>query len=247
MFWTRLIKAGVALAVAVGLAGASPAAEHLEVRNLRGQIGPYPIGLQLRYAEDANDLIGGHYFYLKHLSDIPLQGRVEGDQLILNGQDGGVFRLKLGERRGGASKLDPPDSLAGVWTRGGQTLPVRLETSSSGTWKAGSQYWQVTTATDAAFEAMVRRFADAVVRGDRAAAADLVAYPLRVNYGPGKHRWIRNKAEFNAQWSRTFTPDTVKKIKAGVPHDMFVRREEVMLGDGVVWFRANGVTAINTH
>jgi hypothetical protein len=105
-------------------------------------------------------------------------------------------------------------------------------------------YESVTSESDAAFEARVQGFYKAVLAGDSKAAAQYVDFPLRVNRN-GKSRTIHSAAELSAQWKQIFTPACDGAFRDAMPHDMFVRNGQAMLGDGVAWFGAKGAQAIN--
>lgn len=251
-FWSKAARLGGVLAAAVALAAAAPPPrDGLQTRQLDGSIGPYRIGMQLR-VRDYVQLEGGHYFYVKHLTNIPLEGRIEGDQLILKGQDGGVFKLHLvNPTRNPGEPLNFYNStgLAGVWTHGGRTLPVELRFDWMRKGAPTRLYEFITDASDAEFEAMVRKFLEAVRRGDRAGAAALVSYPLNINdarsAGRVRHRSIRNKAALLAQWDSIFTPSVLKELDRAVPHEMFTRDGMAVVGPGVVYFDAKGAQTIN--
>jgi len=251
MSWrSKALKVGAALATAIVLGGAALPAEGLNTRQLEGRIGPYRIGMQLRI-RDYVHLEGGHYFYVKHLVNIPLEGRIDGDQVILKGQDGGVFKLHLVSESGKPGEplnFYNSTGLAGVWTHGVQTLPVEIGFGWNRPGAPTRLYDFITDASDAEFEAMVRRFIEAVLRGDRAGAAALVSYPLNVNdgpYGRVRHRLVRNKAALLAQWDSIFTPGVMKELGRAVPHEMFTRDGMASVGLGVVYFDAKGAQTIN--
>jgi hypothetical protein len=248
-YWAKIGALACVLAF-VQVAPATADSEFIRSQ-LRGTIGPYPIGMQVIVREQ-RDLKGGHYFYNKHLVDIPLQGEIEGEKVTLRGADGGVFSLHfVGKppKPGVPLTFDYSDGLVGVWTRGGVSLPVTLR----GDWRqlgAGRLYQAVTDEPDAVFEAKVRKFLAAVQAGDRAKAAKLVSYPAWINEGDGartQRTTVRNPAEFLSHWDRIFTPGYVAKLKKAVPHDMFVRGGDgmAMILNGEIWFDAEGVKAIN--
>lgn len=242
------------IACALALLLVAPAsADPQQVRaQLSGAIGPHPIGVQV-IVRDESKLEGGHYFYSKHLVDIPLQGQIKGEQVTLRGADGGVFSLHfVGERPqpGAPLNFENSQGLTGLWTRGGVSLPVTLQGDWM-RWDPGARlYAPVTDEPDAVFEAKVRRFLTAVQAGDRGAAAKLVSYPASINDGDGsrvRRTSVRNRAEFLAAWDRIFTPAYVAKLGKAAPHDMFVRPGDGMatILDGAIWFDAKGAKAIN--
>lgn len=249
-WWSKVGRAGALLATALVLAAAGTLSDGLWTRQLQGRVGPYPIGMQLR-VRDSVRLEGAHYFYVKHLTDIPLDGRIDGEQVTLKGADGGVFKLRfVNATRNPGEPLNAYNStgLAGVWMHGARTLPVELSFDWGRKGAPARLYDSVTDASDAEFEAVVRKFLEAVRRGDRAAAAALVSYPLTVNDGPigqVRHRSIRNKAALLAQWDRIFTPAVLKELSGAVPHEMFVRDGMAMVSPGVIYFDAKGAQTIN--
>ncbi|PHY12682.1 hypothetical protein CSW58_10970, partial [Caulobacter sp. B11] len=218
----------------------------LSTNGLSGKVGAYPVGMQLTI-RDHRDFVSGHYFYVRTLINIPLTGRMEGDTLTLQEPGGGVFRLHLVSNVPGRKEtltFYNSTSLAGTWTQGAKTLPVELGLTGGydGPPRA-RHYEEMTDEPDAVFEARVGRFLKAVVRGDRAAAAQAVSYPLLVN--GARPRTVRNRAELLARWDSIFTPAFVADLRNAVPHEMFVRQGMAMVGDGDVWFDAKGAKVIN--
>jgi hypothetical protein len=246
-FAMKVAAAGLALTLAISsTAGAEDPPKGLSTFGASGKIGTYPIGMQLT-VRDHRDFVSGHYFYVKALTDIPLTGTMDGDILTLKEPGGGAFRLHLvsnASARGQALTFYNSTGLAGTWTQGARTLPVEIgfSTSYDGPPRA-RHYGEITDEPDAVVEARADKFLKAAVRGDRAAAAEAVSYPLRVN--GDRPKTIRNKAELLAQWSGVFTPALVAKLREAVPHEMFVRQGMAMVGDGVVWFDAKGAKVIN--
>lgn len=244
----RFVLGGLAAGAAAGLAVATARAEEppkgLTNWDMTGTVGPYPIGLNAT-VRDYRLVVEGYYFYASRLTNIPLAASQQGDTLVLAEPGGGVFRLHLvGDSAGAPLSFYTSTGLAGTWTDGGKTLPVTL---SFGTSRDGGvpspRYGDVTSRSDAAFEATVRRFLTAALAGDKATAAGAVSYPLRINGKKG--RAIRNKAELAAQWSRIFTPAILAELKRGMPHDMFVRNGMAMLGNGIAWFDDKGLAVLN--
>ena len=74
-------------------------------------------------------------------------------------------------------------------------------------------------------------------RGDRAAVAKLIAYPLRV-YGT-KASTVRTEAALLAAYDTVFTPQVLAAIRKAEPAAVFCRDGQGMLGDGVVWARVS--------
>ena len=78
---------------------------------------------------------------------------------------------------------------------------------------------------------------------DKATAANLVSYPLRVN---GRRTAdIRTTAALLANWDRIFTPALKLRLRQAIPHEMFVRNGLAMVADGAVWFNGKGAAVVN--
>jgi len=255
--WARATGLGCALAliamcVAAAAAEEDSRSEELVFRELSGKVGPYPIGMQFKVL-DNTPLADAHYFYVRQLVDIPLKVRLDGETMTLQGADGSMFRLHFvtsHPTHGAPLTVQNAEGFAGVWTKGGTSLPVALQFEWSWTARqaTGSQarlYDSVTDLSDAEYEAKVRKFLQAAIKGDRDTAAAFVSYPLYVN-GPGtRRRVIRNKAALLAQWKRIFTPSLLRILKDVSPHEMFTRSGQVSVGLGDVWFDDKGAVAIN--
>jgi len=211
-----------------------------------GNLGPARIGLTVVVKGGA--VTGGHYFYAKYLTDIPLNGSVQPGALALKGQDGGSFTLKfVGNGSEGGKPLNFENSvgLEGAWSNEGKTLPVKLTAAGQSPIRASGRWYEmVTDQSDAAFEANVQGFYEAVLAGDRAAAAKFVSFPLRVNHS-GKSRMVRNPGELIAQWETIFTPAYLAALKKDPPHDLSIIQGQAMLGDGQAFFSDKGATALN--
>ncbi len=231
---------GVAL-----LSAAQVQAESLA--DLAGTVGHNRVGMTLALKGD-KDISGGHYFYVHYLKDIPLTGSIQGSEVMLKTTDGGTFELRFkgnGSEGGKPSTFANSVGLEGTWKKGSQKLLVTLNfTGMSQGVAAGHRYASVTSESDAAFEAKVQGFWRSVLAGKKSAAALYVSFPLRINQG-GKTRTISSAQELTAQWNQIFTPAYLTALRSAVPHDMFTRNGQVMLGDGIAWFDAKGAVALN--
>ena len=242
----------MAVAAALGIGGALMAAvvalaqpATAQTYELVGTVGTHPVGAAITVA--GGRITEAHYFYDSHLQDIVLVGSVVGRTVTLMESEGGVFTLTLqgnGGVGGDGSSFATSTSLTGTWTEGAQTLPVKLAMD----WVLdgapdGHRYADVTQASDAAFEAMARRFLTAALAGDKAKAALVVSYPLAVNGNPSLT--VRTRAALIADWARIFTPAMLAQLRTAVPHEMFVHEGQAMVAGGLVWFDAKGASAIN--
>lgn len=212
-----------------------------------GTMGQSRIGMTL-LVNSSGAVTGGHYFYAKDLKDIPLTAGTQGTGMILYGAEGGQFSLRF---KGNGSEAGEPlgfqnsIGMEGRWMKGASSYPVVLHTEHVTQGPAHARWYEdVTPESDAAFEAEVQAFYKAVLSGDRAAAAHYVKFPLRVNKA-GKNHIVHSAAELSAQWKQIFTPACMDAFRKAIPHDMFVRNGEAMLGDGLVWFGPKGAQTIN--
>jgi hypothetical protein len=213
---------------------------------LDGTVGTHGVGMALTI-DGGSKFDIGHYFYNSQLKNIPLTGSVDGKTVTLTEPGGGVFHLTMkgnGGAGGEGTSFETSTEFDGTWTQGAQTLPVKLgmDTAYAGA-PSAHRYQDVTTESDVAFEARVKRFLDAVLAGDKQTAAATVSYPLAVN-GPPNLK-VRNAAALIADWSRIFTPKMLAALRTAVPHEMFVHEGQAMVAGGAAWFDAKGATALN--
>jgi hypothetical protein len=211
-----------------------------------GTLGQARIGLTV--IVKSNAIAGGHYFYARYLTDIPITGSIQPGALTLQGQDGGRFALKFvgnGSEAGKPLDFENSVGLEGAWSKDGRSLPVKLAAEGQSPAPAeGRWYGMVTDRSDAAFEAKVQHFYNAALAGDRAAAAEYISFPLRVNHN-GKSRMIQTAAELSAQWETIFTPAYIAALRKDMPHDLSIVQGQAMLGDGQAFFDDKGATALN--
>lgn len=215
-----------------------------------GTIGEAKIGMTL--VLHGKVMGNGHYFYYRYLKDIALTGRQSGSNLTLQ-EANGIFNLHfVGNGSNGDQPLDFPNSvgLAGTWTGGGKTLPVKLnlEGTSSEEANAGHLYAMITDETDETFEARAQGFYFAALKGDAKQAARFVHFPLRVNWGATHHEMIGSANQLAANWHRIFTPRYLAALRDTAPHDMpVIRNQYAMLGAGLAFFTDKGVEVVNAE
>ncbi|MBE7212789.1 MAG: hypothetical protein INR65_17385 [Gluconacetobacter diazotrophicus] len=237
----------MAILLAASASGARPAraAPGEWTQEVRGTVGPYRVGGAL-VVRDGRVFEAGHYFYASRLANIPLRGTMHGGELELTEPGGGTFRLRLVHpgATGPVTEFGNATGLDGSWSGNGRTLPVRLDFDwgAPGPWPV-RRYGDVTADPDAVFEGKVRRFVAAVLSGDRTAASGFVSYPLRVNGAAGFV--VRTRVELPARWDAVFTPAVLAALRAAIPHEMFVRNGQAMIGNGQAWFDAAGLCAVN--
>lgn len=211
-----------------------------------GTVGTYPVGLNFT-TRNKTELTAAHYFYVSQRKDIPLQGKVERANVEWTGSDGSTFHLHfLGNGSNGSAPLTFYNSigLEGTWTQGARTLPVKLSFEHSTANPGERLYADVTSLPDADFEAMVSTIQQAILTHNTAALAAHTHFPLRVN-GAQRPLILRTAADLDANWSRVFTPNFLAKLKRDIPHEMFTRNGQAMLGDGELWFDGKGLVSVN--
>lgn len=90
----------------------------------------------------------------------------------------------------------------------------------------------------AAYETVFIALQQGVARGDRAAVAALMRYPLRVDVA-GKQRQIRDAATFEREYDSIVTRNVARTIAAQSFDTVFANQQGVMIGNGQVWL--NGI------
>jgi hypothetical protein len=216
--------------------------------------GKYPIRMSLVFG--AGEL-NGVYVYASQLRDIRLRGNIGKDGSVRideYGSDGRIsarFTGRFPERdpqgRYGDSVL-ACEVLVGNWQMlDGKRAPLPFYLSAEGaiSGKLSNRYGAIGATSNQAVHAPAEHFWRALKAGDRNAVAAEIRYPIKVSLN-GKIKTLRNTAELLAVYDAVFTPDYRKAIAAAIPRNMFVRDEGAMLGNGQVWFGANGkVIALN--
>lgn len=238
---------GLTLGCVLWLAAWHPAlAEALRRATYDGTLGTQRFGLILDMSGE--QVAPSRYYYLRHLTDIPLTGERRDGTFVMH-EPGATMTLHFvgnGSEHDQPLDFDNSIGLEGNWSDGKQTLPVKLQ--GGGLFAAtpkGHWYASITSQTDDVFEARSKGFRDAVVNGDSTQAARYVHFPLRVNHGPDKHEQIRDAKQLAAQWKRIFTPGYVARIANASPHYMAVVQGYAMLGDGLVFFGEQGAEVLN--
>jgi hypothetical protein len=198
---------------------------------------------------DKDQELAGSYFYKKNLKDILLTGKytaardislVESDPA---NQPRGTFRLQFAEYDAHyqTAELLQAEVLLGKWTSadGKTSYPVYLQLDHECSAPGQSRYAVAGATSDEVVEKNAQAFYDAVVAGNRPAAAKCVSYPATYFDG-GKRKKITNSSEFLKVYDQIFTSAFVAEIANGVPHHMFVNSQGIMIADGKVWFDADG-------
>ncbi|KGM32346.1 hypothetical protein [Inquilinus limosus] len=242
-------SAAALLALLVGTSAGLAQAADAESFNFEGTLGPTRVGMTL-VVQDGKIAAPSHYFYQKHLTDIPLTGDAA-KGVTLTEPGGGTFALQFkGNGSNGSDPLtfDNSVGLTGTWTgKDGKALPVALDlTGNAGPTAPGERWYQdLTSESDAAFEAKVQGFYTTVMAGDRAGAANFVHFPLTVNVTAKEHLRITSPDQLNAHWDKIFTPAWLKQAGTALPHDLAVIDGMAALGSGLAYFSDKGVETIN--
>jgi len=86
----------------------------------------------------------------------------------------------------------------------------------------------------AAFTSYFEKLQKNVAKNNKAAVADSITFPLRVNHN-GKSVMIKSKKEFIKKYDNIMTAKVKKKLLAQKIDNLFVNWKGVMVGDGEVW------------
>lgn len=234
------------LALPLSLIAQAESDSGLSSFEMHGTVGAYRVGLNFT-VRNKTALVAAHYFYASQLHDIPLQGVVQGETVSFKGSDGSAFKLHfVGNGSNGTAPLafDNSIGLNGIWTLGSKTLPVKLQLEYSTANPGERWYADVTSRSDAQFEAMVQEALAGILTADPGRVAKHCNFPLEVNL-PHGHIRLKSAVELKAQWGKVFPPQFVAKLRQDIPHEMFVHEGEAMLGSGELWFDENGLATVN--
>ena len=243
----RIIAAAAAATFVFGATATSAQeAAGLETYIAEGSVGPYRAGLNLT-VRDRAQVVAAHYYYASTGKDIPLKVAQAGEKVLLDEPGGARMTLVL-------TNADPAEprplnfatstGLAGNWTSDAKVLRTAFgfATVRQGP-PPGRWYGDVTSESDAAFEARVRRFLSAVRNGDCKAIAGASSFPLTLN---GRKRvTVRTAESFAPHCRQLLAPAYVATLRDAIPHEMFVRDGQAMVANGAAWFDARGARALN--
>ncbi len=208
-----------------------------------GTIGPYPIRLGLQF--EPGGTVAGRYAYPASPTTLRLAGRLAGGHTLTltefgaHGSPAATFATTIP----GAKKADC-DVIRGTWTQAatGHALPVRLRMSDT-SMRPLTYYLSPATLR---IERAAVAFRAAALAGRRALVAAALHYPVFVSIG-GQRMHLPNAAVLRARYDAIFTPAYLARIRADIPHLMFVNEQGLMLGGGAVWFNRDGaVISLNS-
>jgi hypothetical protein len=207
----------------------------------QGTIGPYPVRMGLQFA--AGGSVVGLYGYAASPGRLALRGQLHhATRLTLRESAAGKATGRITAIMPGTGDA-ACQTITGQWVAaaGGARLPVRLRYSDTSMHKLA---WYLRPATLAVERAAVA-FRAAVLAGNRRAVLAALSYPVRASLG-GKSVLLATPHAVEAQYAAIFRPAYLARLRADVPHLMFVRDEGFMLGGGAVWFdRAGKVITLN--
>jgi hypothetical protein len=243
-----LLLTGMRLAILlVSLMAAICARGDTELKDYRGTMN-HEMVIGLTLVHDSGRQLHGSYFYKKYLKDIPLKGAYTSDRDIElheydeSGAVRAIFHLHFAERddRFKDQQLQE-EVLVGSWNSGTRNYPVYLAWEGISIVSDESLRYRILGVEDSqAFEREAQKFYFAVMRGDKAAAAQRLRYPTRA-FMNGDEITLRSPREFLLRWNEIFTPEYVACLKKGIPHNMFVNSHGAMIGDGAVWLDKKGL------
>lgn len=87
--------------------------------------------------------------------------------------------------------------------------------------------------------AFMRKLQSGLRAGNKAAVAELVIYPLRINRLSGVEE-IATKADLIAGFSKAFSPNVRLDILSADPGEVFCNTDGIMWGAGVIWVDVSG-------
>lgn len=220
----------------------SPVAAHSTgtVQVYTGTIANLEVRVGLAFEFDG--AVAGRYGYANSPGTIPLSGKLEGSSLALV-EHGGKGGTVSGRFLLTTEMINGSCGFTGSWSALGsdRKLAVRLELSDA-SFRELAYY---TSPTALRVEAGAVALRQAILAGKRAEVAAAFRYPVFVQIA-GKRTRIADRQDLLAHYGAIFTPAFVARIRAEVPHMMFVRDQGTMLGNGELWFDDAGqAIAIN--
>jgi hypothetical protein len=225
-------------AISASLGNAAEPAEATLTIIMTGNVGPYRVGMNIT-SRHHNEFQKGHYYYARRPIDIPLMGRVDGENIVLEEPSGGTFQLHFVTNM--ATKDRPLDfynsiGLEGTWTQKGKVLPVKFRFDADFGDMPARLYGDVTSETDAVFESRVQKFLGGLINNRPEETAASGTWPITVHIQHKKPFTIRNKSDLLAHWAEIDTPSFVERAKLAVPHEMFVHDGAAMVVNSDIWF-----------
>jgi len=254
----RLLAAIALLAAALQAPDAAAACTRNEpgyLWNFDGKIAEkYPVRMTLVFS---GEKLEGVYTYRSQLRDIRLRGRIDGGRTVLldelddagrvTARFEGEFVTRDPKGRYGDSEL-ACEVMIGGWSKVGSTEPplsFYLSTDGATSGSLRHRYGAIGVRDDEVVHRGAARFWRAVKAGDRAIVAAQLRYPTAVSID-GKPRRLKGPKDLLAVYDKVFSKTFVEAILDSTPRYMFVRDEGAMLGNGWVWFGADGkVVSLN--
>jgi hypothetical protein len=131
--------------------------------------------------------------------------------------------------------------LAGTYTDGqsGHSMPLYLRLNS-GTFGSIDHRYRIAGADD---DKKINQNALIIWRAIQTSSAEqianLVEYPISISIG-NKEMTIASESEFIGHFNAIITEKLKNKLSLAFPHNMFVRYDGIMIGDGEIWLNSSG-------
>ncbi|HEY9721256.1 MAG TPA: hypothetical protein V6D47_04535 [Oscillatoriaceae cyanobacterium] len=156
----------------------------------------------------------------------------------------GTFQTHDPKHRFGDSTLNC-EVITGIRDTWAGEAAFDLAEDSEGAGTLTHRYDVMGVTVDRTIDQAAWRFWNAVRRGDRRTVSALVAYPLTVK-APAGILTLHTPGDLIRNYGRVFTPAMRQAIDKSVPALLSANYEGAMLGNGAVWFNAQGrISAIN--
>lgn len=214
------------------------------IMNYTGTIDKYKIGMSLKFAGTS---VQGDYFYVSQRKNIAVRGTVGNgkedrqrgidrtivlEELDQNGQPVARFELE---------GLTGCPEMQGSWRKrgSGKTLGVSLTMEADTSGDLAHRYRGAGAASDDVVNQAAYAFWLAVKEGKKQAVAQAMHYPVEANI-KGRRTALPDSAALLANYDTIFTRAYRQAILESVPHNMFSKGPDIMLGHGHAWFNAKG-------
>jgi hypothetical protein len=188
------------------------------------------------------DTLTGRYFYLKHLRNIDLLGKVQTDRSVelreLN-EAGAMTAIFSGhflatDPRGNYKQDNSLicEVLAGTWTEvaTNRALPFYFRLQFATVGKLGNRYgsWSGARNDEASVEAVAQKFVAAFRDDRRSTVAAMLHYPMHVSMGDGTSKRIANRGQLLLAYDQAFPQFIRDSILNSVPMHMPLGKYELI-------------------
>ncbi|MBN2005476.1 MAG: hypothetical protein JXA21_19110 [Anaerolineae bacterium] len=219
------------------------------LNNYVGTLGDETLGMTLIYS---SHYISGTYFCRSDLIDYRLDGCLgEGRSIVIQAYDAnGAVIANLNAEFAEFDSMDRKlqrELIVGEWRdmNTSKTISISLKLDNVTSGPLDHRYAGAGAESDQVVEQGAQAFWQAVVQDDRNQVVSVIVFPVWVTIN-GERMALATADEFLDHYDEVFTDVFRENIRKAIPHNMFANWQGIMLGNGEIWFDADGkVVVIN--